>query len=223
MRLFLGCLIGLCNVSLALAAVPAFQAFPPAREAAARSGVPLVVCVHGASWQRASRTFVEEVWRSAALRRSLREQMVLGEVGIGQALDEQARQQQGVETKGWNDKTVKTFPALQFYSPDGHLLRTIAGEEFFAMGKTPETVAAQLDRSLPLGHRHSMRCSGRRVLPGPGRPVLAAIGNRFRITTASAGMPLSERFPFWRPPTWLKVRWPRERSTSAQRLSAFRA
>lgn len=170
MRLFLGCLIGVCNVSLALAAVPAFQAFPPAREAAARSGVPLVICVHGASWQRASRTFVEEVWRSAALRRSLREQMVLGEVGIGQALDEQAKQQQAVQTKGWNDKTVKTFPALQFYSPDGHLLHTVAGEEFFAMGQAPETVAAQLDQiAEAIRKRHQLLASLQSLQQQPAR------------------------------------------------------
>jgi hypothetical protein len=146
MRWFLGCLIGLLHVSVALAVVPSFQAFPPAREAAARGGVPLVVCIHGTAWQRASRAFVEDVWRSAALRRSLREQVVLAEIGIGQALDEQARQRQGEQTKGWNEKTVKTFPAIQFYSPDGHLLRTIAGEDFFGMDQSPEAVAAQLDQ-----------------------------------------------------------------------------
>lgn len=145
MRRVIGIVLLLCHVSPLLASGPMIREFPAAQEAAARLNLPLVVCVHGASWQRASRTFLDDVWQSSALRRELRERIVLAEIGIGQNLDEDAKKQQAERTRHWNSKTVRTFPALQLYSPDKRLLRTISGNDFYAIWDSPELVAAELN------------------------------------------------------------------------------
>ena len=145
-------------VILSAAAVPAaapLQDFPAAREAARTRGVPLAVCVHGAAWQQASRTFLEQVWRSEALASALDEPIVLAEIGIGQALDDAETKRQAERTQGWDPKPVHTFPAVQMFAADGRLLRTIAGEEFLTIAATPAAVAAELDRVAAAGRRRA--------------------------------------------------------------------
>ena len=122
-------------LSLLLAFQPAFAApksagtFAEASALAAKEGAPIVIYVHGSSWHPASRLFGEKIWSSAEFRSTLPDEVVLTDIHLKQLLDEEEAKAQAKELEGWNRKTIRTFPALQVFGADGHLLKTIQGRE----------------------------------------------------------------------------------------------
>lgn len=48
---------------------------------------------------------------------------------VFEQLDEAAAQAQAQTLEGWNRKTIRTFPAIQVFGTDGHLLKTVQGRE----------------------------------------------------------------------------------------------
>lgn len=106
---------------------------------------PLAVLVHGSSWQGASRRLAETVWRAEAFRTGLRESFTLTEIAVDQNADEASRKAIGDATKGWDPATVTTFPAVQIYGTDGHLLRSFAGRDLRDIATAPESLAKAID------------------------------------------------------------------------------
>lgn len=103
--------------------------FAEASALASKEGAPIVIYVHGSSWHPASRLFGEKIWSSAEFRSTLPDGVVLTDIHLKQLLDEEAAKAQAKELEGWNRKTIRTFPALQVFGADGHLLKTVQGRE----------------------------------------------------------------------------------------------
>lgn len=122
-------------LSLLLAFQPVFAApksadtFAEASALAAKEGAPIVIYVHGSSWHPASRLFGEKIWSSREFRSALPDEVVLTDIHLKQLLDEEEAKAQAKELEGWNRKTIRTFPALQVFGADGHLLKTVQGRE----------------------------------------------------------------------------------------------
>ncbi len=133
-----------------LMAVPAFAAVTPASgfaEAAAKSAElrqPLVVLVHGAAWQRASRDFMNLVWSAEEFRSAIGADVVACDVSVPQNPDENGKKNFDVKHKGWDRKSLRTFPAVQVYAPDGHLLRSLSGRQLLETAARPADLAAEL-------------------------------------------------------------------------------
>jgi len=103
--------------------------FTGASALAEKEKCPFVIYVHGSSWHPASRIFREKIWESAAFRESLPDEVILTEIHLGQQLSEEEAKAQVEKLKGWKRRTVRTFPAIQIFGNDGHLLKTIQGRE----------------------------------------------------------------------------------------------
>lgn len=122
-------------LSLLLAFQPVFAApksadtFAEASALAAKEGAPIVIYVHGSSWHPASRLFGEKIWNSKEFRSALPDEVVLTDIHLKQLLDDEEAKAQAEELEGWNRKTIRTFPALQVFGADGHLLKTVQGRE----------------------------------------------------------------------------------------------
>ncbi|BCX48035.1 hypothetical protein HAHE_19430 [Haloferula helveola] len=142
MRLFL---ITALIVHAAAAEVSVVDGFPKAREASGKSGRPLAVLVYGSDWHRASRTFATGFWQAAEFRAALESDFVLSAIDVPQNLDEEGRKAFDASVKGWDRKSVRSYPAIQIYGPDGHLLKTLSGRELREVSLSPATVAAQVD------------------------------------------------------------------------------
>lgn len=128
--------------------------FAAALADASAASRPLAVLVHGATWQGASRRLVEEVWRTEVFREGLEEAFTLTEISVVQNADDATKKIFSEETKGWDAGTVRTFPAVQVFGPDGHLLKTLSGSDL-------RDVAASADR-LAAAITHLGQASGER-------------------------------------------------------------
>ncbi|MDB4323193.1 discoidin domain-containing protein [Akkermansiaceae bacterium] len=94
---------------------------------------PLIVYVHGSAWHPASRLFKAKIWESDAFLKTLPNEVVLGDIELGQQLSEEEAKAQAESLKDWNRKSVRTFPAIQVFGNDGHLLKTYQGREMREM------------------------------------------------------------------------------------------
>jgi hypothetical protein len=122
-------------LTLLLSLQPAFAApkeavgFVKASALASKEGWPVVIYVHGSSWHPASRLFGEKVWQSQEFRSSLPDELILTDIHLKQLLSEEEAKAQAKGLEGWNRNTIRTFPAIQIFGADGHLLKTVQGRE----------------------------------------------------------------------------------------------
>ncbi|MCU0797186.1 MAG: hypothetical protein MUF31_14775 [Akkermansiaceae bacterium] len=119
--------------------------FAKAREASAGSAKPLVVLVHGSSWHRASQLFTEKFWRAADFRAGIARDVVFTEIDVRQNPKEDEQKAFAEETQGWDRGTVRSFPAIQIYGPDGHLLESLGGSMLRELALSPPLVASKID------------------------------------------------------------------------------
>lgn len=124
--------------------VKVVDGFAAAMADAAAASRPLAVLVHGATWQGASRRLRDDVWQADAFREALNESFTLTEISVAQNAEEAAKKSFAEETKGWNSGTVRTFPAVQVFGPDGHLLQTLSGRELRDVAVSADALAAEL-------------------------------------------------------------------------------
>jgi len=129
-------------VAADIVSVPGFAAAVEQTTAARR---PLAVLVHGSAWQGASRRIAEQLWRTDAFRDGLTESFTLTEIAVDQSPDEAAKKTFAEATKGWDAGSVKTFPAVQVYGSDGHLLKTLAGRDLRDIAGSPDKLAAAVN------------------------------------------------------------------------------
>jgi hypothetical protein len=190
-------LIFLCLIaSQPVTAAPVWvKQFPAAQQEAARKGSCVAVLVHGGAWQRASRRLLEDVWQTPDFRKALQQPVILTEIAIGQSLTKEEQQQQQEASKGWDSKTVRTFPAIQVYFPNGQLVKTIAGRELFAIADSPEQLATEVDTILRLARqRHELLVA----LQGTQRPAEDVIRDfdslrKLTLDTQSADLELLKK------------------------------
>lgn len=121
------------------------ETFEKALTEAKQIDMPVAVYVHGSSWQAASRIFDEKIWSNPDLADNLKNAVIFTSVHVGQLLDEAAGKAEAERNKGWKGGTVSSFPAIQIYAPDGHLLKTFQGREFRAFTSV-EVLALAMDQ-----------------------------------------------------------------------------
>lgn len=131
--------------TVAAAEIVSVPGFAAALEQTTTARRPLAVLVHGSAWQGASRRIAEQVWRTDAFRDGLTESFTLTEIAVDQAPDEAAKKTFAEATKGWDAGSVKTFPAVQVYGSDGHLLKTLAGRDLRDIAGSPDKLAAAVN------------------------------------------------------------------------------
>lgn len=103
--------------------------FVEATALAKKSDRPLAVYVHGSSWHGASKRFHDLIWTKPEFTSAIKQDLLLTNIEVKQHLDKEAAKKHAETYKGWNDKTVRTYPAIQVYGFDGHLLTTLSGAE----------------------------------------------------------------------------------------------
>ena len=117
--------------------------FVEATALAKKSGRPLAVYIHGSSWHLASKRFHELIWQKNTFISALTEPLLLTHIEVKQQLEKEAAAKHSEPFKGWNQKTVRTYPAIQVYGSDGHLLQTLSGAELRNLA-SPDTLAQYL-------------------------------------------------------------------------------
>lgn len=119
--------------------------FVEATSLAKKSERPLAVYVHGSSWHPASKRFLDLLWKKPGFPSSLKSDLILTNIEVRQHLDKEAAEKHTESYKGWNDKTVRTYPAIQLYGSDGHLLTTLSGAELRSLSSMG-SLAHRLDQ-----------------------------------------------------------------------------
>lgn len=133
-------------------AAPTFvQGFPAALEAAKSANTPVAVFVHGSSWHPASKKFRSDLWLSKKLADSLSDKVILTEINVPQLLDKEESKIFTDSVKPWNQKSVSSYPAIQFYAPDGLLLKTYRGKEILIFN-SPEVIASHINQLTALSN-----------------------------------------------------------------------
>lgn len=132
----------LLTLQFAHAAPVRVDTFVDALAEAKKSNRTIAVYVHGSSWHPASRLFGEKIWRSKSFTAALKHPVILTNIDIKQNLDKDTAKAEEEKYKGW--KAVTTFPAVQVYGPDGHLLKSYSGRELRVL-TTPESLADHLN------------------------------------------------------------------------------
>ncbi len=112
------------------------DSFSDAATQAKEKSLPFVVYIHGASWQPVSKRYLKEIWNDPALERLVERDLLFTEVHIEQQLDQDAKKLRDEALKGCNLKAVSSYPAVQFYSESGQLLKTYQGQSMRILGKT---------------------------------------------------------------------------------------
>ncbi|BDS07097.1 hypothetical protein NT6N_21370 [Oceaniferula spumae] len=135
----------LLSFQLSHAAPSRVDTFVHSLTEAKASNKPIAVFVHGSSWHPASRLFGEKIWRSETFSSSLKHPVILTNIEIKQGLDKEAAKAEEEKYKGW--KSVTTYPAVQVYGSDGHLLKSYSGRELRIL-TTPESLADHLNHIL---------------------------------------------------------------------------
>ncbi|MFM7035906.1 MAG: hypothetical protein ACKOYJ_12115 [Planctomycetia bacterium] len=129
----------------ATADVRQINGFANALAKSTAAGRPLAVLVHGSEWQAASRRLAENVWRGPTFRAAIQEPFTITEIAVGQNDDEAAKKAFTDATKGWDVGSVTTFPAVQIYGTDGHLLKTLSGHDLREVAASADALAAAID------------------------------------------------------------------------------
>ena len=135
----------LFSFSISYAAPSRKDTFVEALAEAKKVNQPIAVFVHGSSWHPASRVFGQKIWRNEAFSTLLKYPVILTNIEIKQNLDKRAAKKEEEKFKGW--KAVSTYPAVQIYGSDGHLLKSYSGRELRVM-TSPESLANHLNHIL---------------------------------------------------------------------------
>lgn len=133
-----------CSAAAAPLTAPDFAA---AAAIAKEKNIPVAVFVHGSSWHRASKLYGEKIWLSPEFRNALAGPLVLTNIHIRQNPGKEQAKADVRSRKGWNGKSVSTYPAVQVIAADGHLLKTYAGRGLRPLA-TPESLAKHLNHVL---------------------------------------------------------------------------
>lgn len=126
--------------------------FVEATALAKKSERPLAVYVHGSSWHAASKRFLEVLWKKPDFATSLKSEVILTNIEVKQHLDKEAAKKHAESFKGWKDKSVRTYPAIQLYGSDGHLLTTLAGADLRSLSSM-SSLAHRLDQLAMLANQ----------------------------------------------------------------------
>lgn len=139
-------------------AIPAFAKptrspnFVEAAQLAKKSERPFVAYVHGSSWHPASKRFLELIWAKSDLANALTHPVILTEIEVKQHLNEDAHKKHAESFTGWDEKSVPTYPAIQVYGFDGHLLTTLSGAELRNLSSV-QALAHRLNQLTELAHQ----------------------------------------------------------------------
>ena len=145
-------LVALCCSLISADAATFAETMAEAKE----SEKPVAIFIHGSSWQPASRAFGKTVWSSPGLISALGKNVILTDLHVSQHLEGDAAKAEEEKNKGWNAGTVSTYPAVQIYGSDGHLLKNFQGRELRSLN-TPEAVVAQMKTVLEAAEkRHGL-------------------------------------------------------------------
>ncbi|MCP5536900.1 MAG: discoidin domain-containing protein [Akkermansiaceae bacterium] len=142
------------SVMAATAAPDVAPHFVDAAAQAKAKNLPYAVYVHGSSWHRASQIFAEQVWQSTDFHQALQNPVVLTNIHIKQHLDKEAAEKEAASYKGWDANTVRSYPAVQIYGPDGHLLKSYFGRELRIL-TTPSALASHIDHITNLSNKRT--------------------------------------------------------------------
>ena len=126
--------------------------FVEAGKLAKKSERPLAIYVHGSSWHPSSKRFLDLIWTKPDLPEGLNHPLILTNVEIKQHLDKEAAQKHAESHKGWNGKSVRTYPAIQLYGFDGHLLTTLSGAELRGLSSA-KALAHRLNQFTELANQ----------------------------------------------------------------------
>lgn len=145
----------LVSTAIVAPAVPDIApTFVEAAKQAKAKNIPFAVYIHGSSWHRASQIFGEKIWESSEFHQELKNPVILTQIHIKQHLDKEAAKKETESHKGWNAKTVRSYPAVQIYGPDGHLLKTYLGRELRILTK-PASLANHINYIAGLSNKRS--------------------------------------------------------------------
>ena len=115
---------------------------------------PFAVYVHGSSWHRASQIFGEKIWQSPDFHQALKNPVILTNIHIKQHLDKETAKKEAAAYKGWNAKTIRSYPAVQIYGPDGLLLKSYLGRELRIL-TNPASLASHIDHITSLSNKRT--------------------------------------------------------------------
>lgn len=121
------------------------DSFAQAREQSQKENRPIAVLIHGKSWHRASRLLYDQVWADASFLKGLQGQLIVTSIELPQFASEEEEEARKASLGDWNRKTTTTFPAVQIYGADGHLLKTYQGREFLEIAISPESLSQNLE------------------------------------------------------------------------------
>ncbi len=122
--------ISLCLLSTVAIAAPQFEKnYNSAAAEAKKTNTPFAVLVHGSSWHPASKKFINQLWTASALGDNVTQPLILTDVEIHQSLTKEEAKTDAESRKGWNKKSVYSYPALQIYSASGELLQNYQGRQ----------------------------------------------------------------------------------------------
>lgn len=141
----------LITIPLLLGAVSAAplrkDTFVEALAEAKKTARPVAVFVHGSSWHTASKNFGQKIWNNPEFTAALTHPVILTNIHIRQNLDKKTAAAEAAKYKGWNARTLSTYPAIQLYAPDDHLLKHFQGRDLRVL-TTPASLASHLDQLL---------------------------------------------------------------------------
>lgn len=136
--------IGILSSWSALSA-PQFEShYNQAVVKAKKADVPYAVMVHGSTWHPASKMLMEKIWTPTVLGKRVSEPIILANVNVRQGLTKDQAESEAASRKGWSDKGISSYPALQFYSSEGKLLQIYQGKQIRAIAN-PAAMSALLN------------------------------------------------------------------------------
>ncbi|SHJ40692.1 F5/8 type C domain-containing protein [Rubritalea squalenifaciens DSM 18772] len=138
-------LIYLLGITSLFAAPTRSNSFPEALSTAKSTKTPVAVLLYASSWHLASKRFHDQLWQAEPFTKELRSSVILTQIDVPQLLDKEEAKKFSASNKGWNQKAIKSYPAIQLYSPDGFLLKTYQGRELRVL-TSPLALAAHIDK-----------------------------------------------------------------------------
>ncbi|MEJ6717693.1 MAG: discoidin domain-containing protein [Akkermansiaceae bacterium] len=126
--------------------------FVEATALAKKSERPVAVYVHGSSWHGASKRFRDLIWKKPEFADTLTQPIILTSIEVKQHFNKEAAAKHDESDKGWKDKSVRTYPAIQVYGFDGHLLTTLSGADLRSLSSM-DALADRLDKLSELANQ----------------------------------------------------------------------
>lgn len=127
MHRFLKLTVLLLVPSLLNGYVTRIDSFTEALEKARSTQQPLLALIHGSSWHPASKRLNEEVWQDLRFTQLIEKPLIITAIEVSQNVDKDTAEREKAARKGWKSDPVKTYPAVQIYAQDGHVLTTVQG------------------------------------------------------------------------------------------------